>query len=219
MNTDLNITAGSNEQILIEHEKKRLEERYHVDQYEELPICLVIPSYKNKQSHRYLKNIESVLHQKYINYKAIITVDGNPDTTAELLGKYLKYRQADPSKFILIHQTTKKGSLENIYYAVHKYCDYNQILMILDGDDQLLGQQVFKMFNAIYQKEKIYLVYTQHLTYYNKNLDIGVSQNYPQNIKKELRYRNYYHLYSQFRSMMSDLFLIQRKQSYLDHNK
>lgn len=34
--------------------------------------------------------------------------------------------------------------MENIYYAAHKYCDYNEIFYIIDGDDELAGRQVFK---------------------------------------------------------------------------
>jgi len=41
--------------------------------------------------------------------------------------------------------------MPNLFYGIHKYCDYNQILYILDGDDELVGTQVFQLFNSLYQ--------------------------------------------------------------------
>ncbi len=37
-------------------------------------------------------------------------------------------------------------------------------MVILDGDDALIGRQVFSVLNAVYQKEKIALTYGQYLT-------------------------------------------------------
>ena len=39
-----------------------------------------------------------------------------------------------------------------MYHAITKYCDRSGITMSVDGDDELMGRQVFKMTNAVYQK-------------------------------------------------------------------
>lgn len=36
--------------------------------------------------------------------------------------------------------------------------------MIVDGDDELLGKQVFKFFNAVFQSKKLWLAYTNFIT-------------------------------------------------------
>lgn len=60
--------------------------------------------------------------------------------------------------------------MENIYYATHKYCDFNQIFYLVDGDDELIGTQVFKIQNAIYQKQKLYTLYASNAFYdFSKN--------------------------------------------------
>ena len=39
--------------------------------------------------------------------------------------------------------------------------------MLLDGDDSFLGTQVISTFNAVYQKNKAGLVYSQYITISN----------------------------------------------------
>jgi molybdenum-dependent DNA-binding transcriptional regulator ModE len=36
-------------------------------------------------------------------------------------------------------------------------------MIIIDGDDELIGQQVFKFLNAVYQKGSLLYAYTQHI--------------------------------------------------------
>ena len=74
----------------------------------------------------------------------------------------------------------RNGKFKNVYEMVHSSCHSEQILLILDGDDQLLGTQVLKILNAVYQKGKYYMVYSNHL----KKTQIGVyrqgsSKSYP----------------------------------------
>lgn len=54
----------------------------------------------------------------------------------------------------------------------------------IDGDDELIGKQVFKFLSAIYQKTGHYFIYTQHIIIYDDK-KIGrhgyshkISQNY-----------------------------------------
>ena len=35
--------------------------------------------------------------------------------------------------------------------------------MIVDGDDELLGRQVFRFFNAMFQKKKAFFIYTNYI--------------------------------------------------------
>lgn len=59
-------------------------------------------------------------------------------------------------------------------------------MTIVDGDDFLLGNSVLKLFNAIYHREDVWLVYSNFLSQY-KNL--GFSNDYTDEIKKEGKFR------------------------------
>jgi hypothetical protein len=36
-------------------------------------------------------------------------------------------------------------------------------MIVIDGDDELIGRQVFKFVNAAFQKFKLYYMYSQHV--------------------------------------------------------
>lgn len=113
---------------------------------------------------------------------------------------------------ILLRNKHHQSALPNIYYAVHKYCDYNQIFYILDGDDEIVGTQVFKLYNSLYQQKKSYVLYSSHFQYESQNqtypLPLGLPFAYPEEIKKSGKYRTFDHAYSQLRTVMSDLVLL-----------
>ena len=63
----------------------------------------------------------------------------------------------------MIKNDIRIGHMANIYKAVHQFCEKGEILMIVDGDDELIGKYVLKLFNAFYQKTKSLSVYSNHL--------------------------------------------------------
>lgn len=171
-----------------------------------------MPSYNNMQDLRYAWSIESLLQQDYNNYKVIIIDDNSTDGTAEASATYLKWRNADSTRYTLIKKRERLTALGNIYYAAHKYCDYNQIFMIFDGDDELFGRQALKVINAHYQQHKYYLLYSQFISFNPANrrdrLEIGISQDFPSFVKQKNAYRTFKHSYSQLRTVLSDLILL-----------
>ena len=54
-------------------------------------------------------------------------------------------------------------------------------MILLDGDDSLVGTQVLSLLNAVYQKEKLALVYSQFLMVNaNQQVVVGFSAPIPQ---------------------------------------
>jgi hypothetical protein len=84
------------------------------------------------------------------------------------------------AKVQLLANTVRNTALPNIYHAINAYCDKEEIVFIVDGDDELIGRQVFKLFNAIYQKGNLSSVYTNYITntYSDYNSFIGMSRSY-----------------------------------------
>ena len=179
-------------------------------------MCVIVPSYNNQKSNRYIWNIESLLQQDYHNYRVVIIDDHSSDQTLPLTADYLNWRRAAPEKYILVSSHVRRTALENIYYGAHRYCGYGEVLMVVDGDDELIGTQVFRVMNAIYQQSHAYALYSNFMqdgTPIRNPLTLGISEDYPSFVKRQSGYRWFKHSYSQLRTMLSDLFLLQRKES------
>ena len=118
----------------------------------------------------------------------VIIDDKSGDQTAHKIARYLRWRNFPKEKAILIKGLKHRTALENIYYGIHKYCDFNQMSFIIDGDDEIVGTQVFKLYNALYQKKKMYVIWSNYFSYDSKNLTdpivLGLSEAYPEKVKK-----------------------------------
>jgi hypothetical protein len=55
------------------------------------------------------------------------------------------------NKINIIHSLQHVGILANIHMYIKKYCGIDDIVMIVDGDDSLIGTQMFKVINKIYE--------------------------------------------------------------------
>lgn len=51
--------------------------------------------------------------------------------------------------------------------ASNSFCQLNDIFIVVDGDDELIGRQVFKLYNSIFQKQGVWFVYSNFLTINN----------------------------------------------------
>lgn len=81
-------------------------------------------------------------------------------------------------------------------------------MIVVDGDDELIGRQVFKFISAAYQSNNLYYIYTQFAIIDDgrKSIRPGFSVKLPDAIIKNTNYRKSY-LPSHLRTWMSDLFL------------
>jgi len=63
--------------------------------------------------------------------------------------------------------------------AVNNYCSKDSLVMNVAGEDELIGRNVFKTFNAAYNEGKPLIMYS-NLYYYSqgKSLDYGKSGDY-----------------------------------------
>lgn len=58
--------------------------------------------------------------------------------------------------------------------------------MIVDGDDEIIGKQVLKLFNSVFQSKDVWLVYSNFIT---GNGNIGFSRPYHEFIISNNGYR------------------------------
>ena len=89
--------------------------------------------------------------------------DASTDGTGNYVKEYMEENKIPTDKYILINNDRKKGNSANVDMIGNNYCKKGEVMIFLDGDDALIGRQVFSLLNAVYQKEKVGLVYAQFL--------------------------------------------------------
>jgi glycosyltransferase involved in cell wall biosynthesis len=127
----------------------------------EKPLVVVIPSYNNARYYR--RNIDSVLSQRYKNFRVIYIDDQSPDGTGELVEKYLK-QQSQNFHVQLIKNTQRKGALGNLYDVIHS-CKDEEIIITLDGDDWFAHRDVLARINREYQEYDAWLTYGNYISF------------------------------------------------------
>lgn len=156
----------------------------------EKPLAVVIPSYNNLQWYR--KNLDSILCQKYSNYRILYLDDCSTDGMSAALDDYLIKKRVDcrivsfdPNfsqdilevsaafsalvneerhRVTLVHNVSRSGALSNIYRASCSCAD-QEIVVTVDGDDWLSDNQVLETVNSTYSKGKVWLTHGTMMEY------------------------------------------------------
>ena len=116
--------------------------------------------------------------------------------TVEKIGK--------PYLFSIYRNPTNRGALCNHWNAIHQLVEDDEIVVILDGDDQLAGPFVLAYLNEIYQDETVWLTYGQ---YQEKNSgDIGFNKPMPDHTVKGNAFRKWKHIPSHLRTFYAKLY-------------
>lgn len=100
---------------------------------------------------------QSILAQQYDNYIAIFCDDLSNDGTSDLI--------PENDKFIKRTSPARTTALQNIHDNIIKsdFLEDEDIIVILDGDDLLINDQVLNTLNAIYNINKPLLTYGQYI--------------------------------------------------------
>ena len=70
------------------------------------------------------------------------------------------------NKVKIIHNLQHIGILGNMHLYIKNYCGANDIVTIVDGDDSLIGTQVFQILNSVYKNKDYWFVYSGFLLRY-----------------------------------------------------
>jgi len=68
-----------------------------------------------------------------------------------------------PERYQIVINEEQRLSMFNQRRAANEFCQPEEIMMVVDGDDELLGRQVFRLFNAIFQEKQVWFMYTNYL--------------------------------------------------------
>ena len=166
---------------------------------------MVIPTFNNADNDRYLANIKSIVMQNYSNYHIVVIDDASTDQTGELILNFLRSQdKVGEDRYEVIRNSRQMRAMPNIRFAAKTYCKPNEIFMIVDGDDELIGRQVFKLYSAKFQADDLWFMYSNFLTVSGRT---GYSRPFPEHIIAENKYRTYPFVTSHLRAFYTQLFL------------
>lgn len=179
-------------------------------------FVIVIASYNNIDYYK--GNIDSVLMQDYPReYMRVVYIDDcSPDGTGDAVEEYIT--ENDAHDFItVIRNTERKRCLANQYAAIHA-SDDNEIVIILDGDDQLYDKTVVSFVNSIYRENpEIWMTYGQY--YIEPGGTRGHCIPYPQWVVRYNAFRRHEHIPSHLRTFRVALFKKIKKEDLMDEDE
>jgi glycosyltransferase involved in cell wall biosynthesis len=154
--------------------------------------------------------------QNYTNYHIIIIDDASTDDTGSIILNFLRTQTVvGKDRYDIIRNSQQMRAMHNLLFAAKNYCKPNDIFLIVDGDDELLGRQVLKLFNAKFQSDGLYFMYTNFLSMAGR---AGYSRPFPQRIINENGYRKYPFITSHLRAFYTQLFLNVNEEDLKDEN-
>ena len=169
----------------------------------------MVPSYNNVRNFRYEFNLQSILNQNYTNYHVVIVDDASPDHTGIHIQRYLQKHNISDKKVKLIRNHKQVTAVPNIHKAITQYCHPDEIGFFVDGDDELVGREAFRIFNAVYQDKQPAVAYSVAFEWWI--LDGIVKDNWSTEDtdieKKNNQYRKTPQKISHLRSFRIDLYL------------
>lgn len=134
----------------------------------ETPICIYSASYNIYSKNRYQLFFQSIGRQNYSNYHILYIDDNSPDSSAYHIFEYLNSTQNPhlTSRVTIVHNLQRMGALANMFFWTKRYCAPDSVVIIVDGDDSLLGTQTLQVINAVYRDPQVWYMYSGYLNYY-----------------------------------------------------
>jgi glycosyltransferase involved in cell wall biosynthesis len=164
------------------------EEIYVPRSHKQQRIVVVTPTYNSAEFIG--RCIDSVATQDYDNWRMIVIDDATPDDSTMRAAEEAKARHPDVTKRItIIRNDFNKGAVRNHIETIREYCDPDDIVMLIDGDDWLVNDnQIFHKYNNIYDG-------TTEFTYGScwslvDNIPL-IAQPYPESVKASFQYRKH----------------------------
>lgn len=113
---------------------------------------IIVPFYN---AEKFIERcVNSVITQKYDNYKVIFIDDASTDKSWDLLPH-------DNPKAICIKNEVNVSALPNIHKAIMEYCEPTDIVLLVDGDDWLINKNVLTYLDDFYTQNNCWITYGQ----------------------------------------------------------
>ncbi|GAB5411427.1 MAG: hypothetical protein ChlgKO_05410 [Chlamydiales bacterium] len=175
----------------------------------ELPFVILIPSYNNEKYCA--RNIHSALSQRYENFRILYVNDASTDKTLEIAQDLIEQKDIH-NRIEILDNKERHYSLYNIYHTIHNEVRDEEIVVMLDGDDQLAHPGVLNTLNTLYQQEspEIWFAFSQFKN--RSNGEKGWGCPVPRSIVAQNKFRSYRHVPTHLRTFYGWLFKKIRKE-------
>lgn len=172
-------------------------------------IVVVITSYNNEKW--VYDNLNSVARQDYPHFSVIYVNDCSNDKTGPLVDRFIASKKLQ-GKFKAIHNTERKGALENIYNAVHSLPEH-KVVVTIDGDDKLSGPTALSRVAKAYRSGRVWMTYGDFAT--NHPNWKTCCERIPNKIAERRTFRSYKWVASHLRTFYAKLFQKIRKEDLM----
>jgi|GEM_PF-5774683 len=133
---------------------------------ESIKFCIVTSSYNNVKYAS--QQLNSVFKQNYHSWRFFYVDDISNDGTGEAVAKIKNDSKLSDDKFHLVRRQNKSGSTaQTVYEAAHGFCQDNEVIVILDGDDMLATTAVLSKLSDVYKDGKTWVTHGQFIRYPN----------------------------------------------------
>lgn len=150
------------------------EKKYGLSKYsQQKPFCVVVPSHGNRPDNRFERAFLSIFQQEYKNYHIVFIDDYSDDDTLIATMDLAKKLHFPTHRITYIQNLINSFSTYSMLNAVHNFCTNDEIFVRVDGDDEIIGRQAFRLLNYGFQHKQNWLVWT---TYISTIYGFGMSQ-------------------------------------------
>jgi len=174
-----------------------------------IEIVVVITSYNNEKWVH--DNLTSVINQQYPYFSVIYINDCSNDKTGAMVDRFIATRHLE-SKVKVIHNTERKGALENIYNAVHSLPPH-KVVVNIDGDDTLSKPTALTRVAKAYQSGRVWMTYGDFAT--NNPNWRTCCERIPDKVAEKRSFRSYKWVASHLRTFYAKLFQKIRKEDLM----
>jgi glycosyltransferase involved in cell wall biosynthesis len=122
-------------------------------------FVFIVPAYNAAETIG--RSIFSVWFQTYQNWKMIVIDDMSTDNTVDVVNNMKSMLGLSDEKLTLIKNEEKKWEVRNILESL-KFCDSEDIVCRLDGDDWLCDTDALSIINRRYWETGCNVLWTSH---------------------------------------------------------
>jgi len=118
--------------------------------------------------------IDSVLVQRYKNWRAIICIEPSDDSTFEVVSKYLL--EKNDKRVLLVKNSIRKHVPKNHIDCIKLSNPNNEdVIVLLDGDDRFYEADVLDHLNSVYRDDSIWITWGSYIFDHDHNKKGGAS--------------------------------------------
>ncbi len=105
----------------------------------------------NVQNNRYEKLVLTLLQQEYQNYHMVFVDDASTDGTLVRTKELMEKLGFPRERVVYVQNKERMFATYNIINAAFNFCKDEDVQMLVDGDDELIGRFAFQVINSKYQ--------------------------------------------------------------------